>query len=583
MSELAQSWLEQQCRSIPGVSGGLVLLAVDNGDDASPVACWPEGSTPSGQLAAAARQAMRRGRPVMLGQKTAGEDEASASTIAYPLLSGERAIGVVAVEVSERSSIRQQDVMGLLKLGSTLFEMLLAQQHAENRSQLKTVLELVALALDQKNFQQAATTIATQLAIQLSCSRVSIGFMRGNHVTVRALSHSARHGVKTNLLRDIAVAMEEAIDQDTALVWPGDQHVNHAHRKLARRNHDAAVCTLPLVTDGRFIGAITFERHDNVPFDANTVELYTHVAALIGPVLELKHRNDRWLIVRFMHSLADGLHKLFGPRHAMLKLTAVVLAAMVSYLSIVQGPYRVTAQAALEGSVQRAVVAPVDGFITESSVRAGDIVEVGQLMGAFDDRDLDLEHRRLSSEKARYSREYRSALAEHDRAQVAIINARISQADAELQLIEHQLQRMQIEAPFTGVVVSGDLSQSLGSPVQRGDVLFEVAPLDAWRLMLEVDEHDMQAMKLGQSGKLKLAGLPDTPLDFTVSRITPVSEAADGSNYFRIEAELVDAPELLRPGMEGVGKIEIGERRLLWIWTHRMFDWMRLAAWSWLP
>jgi len=583
MSELAQSWLEEQCRSIPGVSGGLVLLAVNDGNDASPVACWPQGAAPSGQLAAAARQAMRRGRPVVLGQKTAEEDVQSASTIAYPLMSGEQAIGVVAVEVGAGSSIRQQDVISLLKLGSTLFEMLLAQQHAENRSQLKTVLELVALALDQKNFQQSATTIATQLAIQLSCSRVSIGFLRGNHVTVRALSHSARHGVKTNLLRDISAAMEEAIDQDTALVWPGEQHVNHAHRKLARRNHDAAVCTLPLVNDGHFIGAITFERQENTPFDASMVELYTHVAALIGPVLELKHRNDRWLIVRMMHSVADGLHKLLGPRHAVLKLTAVVLAAMVAYMSIAQGPYRVTAQAALEGSVQRAVVAPVDGFITESSVRAGDIVEAGQLMGAFDDRDLDLEHRRLSSEKARHAREYRSAMAEHDRAQVSIINARISQADAELQLIEHQLQRMQIQAPFNGVVVSGDLSQSLGSPVERGDVLFEVAPLDAWRLMLEVDEHDMQSVKIGQQGRLKLAGLPGTTLEFSVSRITPVSEAADGSNYFRIEAELIDAPAILRPGMEGVGKIEIGDRRLLWIWTHRMFDWLRLTAWSWLP
>jgi len=99
MSELAQSWLEEQCRSIPGVSGGLVLLAVNDGNDASPVACWPQGAAPSGQLAAAARQAMRRGQPVVLGQKTAGEGAQSASTVAYPLLSGEQAIGVVAVLV----------------------------------------------------------------------------------------------------------------------------------------------------------------------------------------------------------------------------------------------------------------------------------------------------------------------------------------------------------------------------------------------------------------------------------------------------------------------------------------------------
>ena len=583
MSELAQSWLERQCRSIQGVSRGLVLLAVNNEDVSTPVACWPAGTTPGGQLSAAARQAMRSSRPVVLKQNSASGVQSSASTLAYPLLGQDRAIGVVAVELPAAAAGKQQDVMALLKLGGVLFEMLLEQQHAENRTQLKTVLELVALALEQDSFQHAATAVATQLAILLSCSRVSIGLMRGHHMTVRALSHSARHGVKTNLLRDISIAMEEAIDQDTALVWPGENQLNHAHRKLAERNNDAAVCTLPLVNDGRHIGAITFERQDNIPFDKNTVEVYSHVAALIGPVLELKHRNDRWLIVQLAQAVCEKLKQLFGPRHVTLKLASLALAGALAGLWFATGEHRVTANASLEGSIQRAVVAPIDGYIMESGVRAGDIVQAGQLMGAFDDRDLGLEYQRLASEKARYAREYRSAMAEHDRAQVSIINARISEADAQLQLIEKQLERMQIQAPFTGVVVSGDLSQSLGSPVERGEVLFEVAPLDTWRLILEVDEHDMQSVAIGQQGRLKLAGLPDTTFGFSVSRITPVTEAADGGNYFRIEAELADAPDILRPGMEGVGKIEIGERRLLWIWTHRMLDWFRLTTWSWWP
>jgi hypothetical protein len=35
--------------------------------------------------------------------------------------------------------------------------------------------------------------------------------------------------------------------------------------------------------------------------------------------------------------------------------------------------------------------------------------------------------------------------------------------------------------------------------------------------------------------------------------------------------------------MEGVGKIEIDRRRLVWIWTHSIVDWLRLALWRWLP
>ena len=70
---------------------------------------------------------------------------------------------------------------------------------------------------------------------------------------------------------------------------------------------------------------------------------------------------------------------------------------------------------------------------------------------------------------------------------------------------------------------------------------------------------------------------------FVVDKITPVSNAKDGSNFFKIEASLQDPPEHLRPGMKGVGKVDVGERRYIWIWTHRMIDWMRLWVWSWWP
>jgi hypothetical protein len=32
-----------------------------------------------------------------------------------------------------------------------------------------------------------------------------------------------------------------------------------------------------------------------------------------------------------------------------------------------------------------------------------------------------------------------------------------------------------------------------------------------------------------------------------------------------------------------VGKIHVEERRLAWIWTRTLTDWVRLRLWSWLP
>src|SRR5262249_48799043 len=74
-----------------------------------------------------------------------------------------------------------------------------------------------------------------------------------------------------------------------------------------------------------------------------------------------------------------------------------------------------------------------------------------------------------------------------------------------------------------------------------------------------------------------------TPLRMALSKITPVTVAEEGRNSFRIEARLAELGPQLRPGMEGVAKIETGQRSLVWIWTRAVVEWLRLVAWEYLP
>jgi hypothetical protein len=62
-----------------------------------------------------------------------------------------------------------------------------------------------------------------------------------------------------------------------------------------------------------------------------------------------------------------------------------------------------------------------------------------------------------------------------------------------------------------------------------------------------------------------------------------VTTSREGRNFFRVEARLDGASERLRPGMEGVAKIAIEDRKLVWIWTHKAQNWLRLFLWTWLP
>jgi multidrug resistance efflux pump len=243
-------------------------------------------------------------------------------------------------------------------------------------------------------------------------------------------------------------------------------------------------------------------------------------------------------------------------------------------------PWRVSAPARLEGAVQRAVVAAADGFLQQVNVRPGDRVTAGQLLGQLSSQDLELERRRRESEMRQHENAYRAAQARNDRTQMVVSQSRAAEAQALLSLAETQLERSQLVAPFDGVVIKGDLTQNLGAPVKKGEVLMVLSPGDNYRLMVEVDETDIAAVRIGQRGALALAARPEQPLAFTTRRIVPLATAADGRNYFEVEASLDAAQPDLRPGLSGVAKIDAGYRPLAWLLFHRAADWLRMAVWT---
>lgn len=591
----AQSWLTLQCSIIRGVRRGVVVLNDPDQDTFQPAGIWPASDQSIDHtLQAAAELAMTERRGVVTGPQAGdGSDITGAARryIGYPLLVDRQLCGVVAIEIEALPESRLRGVMRQLQWGLAWLEVMLRrgsrQLSTVPRDRLITVLQQVATCLDHPGFQAAATAVVTELSTRLGCERVSIGFVHGKHVRVRALSHSAQFGKQTNLIRTIGAAMDEALDQARSVVYPtmdeAGVQLNRAHARLADQHDTVYVCSVPFSDNGKLTGVFTFERSSGEAFDRNTVDLCQHVAAVTGPILASKRREDRWIPVKLWESFSTQVARLTGPNYPVRKLVALALLVLGVFVSFASWEYRITADAALEGAVRRVVVAALDGYIDEVHVRPGDIVEEGQLLATLDDSVLQLEKVKWSSQQSQFFHQQRDALAQHERAESRIIRAKREQAEAQLALLTEQIARTRITAPFDGLIVSGDLSQSLGAPVERGDVLMEVAPLKEYRVVLAVEEGEIFAVREGQNGQLALASVPGTVFPFVVDKITPVATAAEGRNTFRVEARLTASSDALRPGMDGAGKIEAGQQKLIWIWTHKLTNWLRLFIWRWLP
>jgi len=452
-------------------------------------------------------------------------------------------------------------------------------------------LEMQARAHAHARFAPAAVAVLADLAQLLACERVSLGLIAGGKPELVAQSTGTDLDPALALNLALARAMAEACERRTTVIHPLPEGRGvasaAAHALLMKHNGDVPVCSVPLVAaagegDGAqpVTGVMLFERREG--FDAHSLRLAKDAALFVGPLLELKHQVERPWQVRLRERLWQRGGARWGQEAAPWRLVALaaVLALLVAGLWPAQ--FVVVAPARLEGVIQRVLAAPADGYIASVEARPGDAVKAEQLLVTLQDRDSSLQRDRWAAESSQADRQYRDALTKDDAAQIVITRSKLEQAQAQLALAEHELERTRLRAPFDGVVIQGDLAQSIGAPVKRGQTLLTVAPGRALKVVIEVDEQDALLPAVGQKARVLFAADGQATQSFTIGRVSPVAVTLDGRNVFEVEGTLADnaqATQGLRPGQRGVARIELGRQMQARSWWLRLSNAWRRLAW----
>lgn len=569
-------WLALLRQELSSLEEAVLVLGPADQGPFRPVITHPEDTPCSAVLMRLCEQVMQMRRP--LSQRS--------DTLTYwvvPIQQGGALLGVFGVSAKSLSAAQRQWLQWGLGWILTRTE---TYQHAgdsELSERLMLLLDLLMSSIGGHSLQDACQAVLSQAAVNLNCDRISLGFAAGQSVRMHTLSNSAEFTRRIDLVQAIESAMNEAVDQGQSLLWPAQQtglDTFQAHQALIREQGNHTVLTVPFITDADNYGAICFEWSS--PPDDRQPELAESIASVLGRIL-LEKRQSELSLPSYLGRRTKQLGKrLFGPRYLGTKLLLLLCISVSAFFYIAEGTFRLSADARLEGAMNRSLSAPFDGYVMTAYYRAGQTVTEGEILAELDDRDLRLEQLRWQSQLTQYERQMRLSQAQRDTAQARVAAAQVEQAEAQLALTNTLLSRTQIRAPFTALITQGDLSQDLGLPVTKGQVLFELAPLDEYRLVLDLSETDMAHIREGQQGQLVLKAFPETRIDFEVIRVTPVAEARDGKNLFRVEAEVFQLLPAMRPGMEGVAKVEVSERRLIWIWTRTLVDWTRLQWWRWL-
>ncbi len=581
--KFSQQWLEIVCSLLPDVESAIFMMPGKKSNQLRTLAKWPADLKKINDFAAVVKYALKKQQASCFPKAVKTEQQVF-DLFSLPVIIGTKLLGIVIIKTRQQSTARQKVILHTLKQSIKWLQLATPSQ-TQSDDFYNRVVALLASCFEQSSYQQGLVSLVTELTRTFNCERVAFAEYKKQYSHIVALSNSASFDNRSNLVQKIADAMDEAIEQDKLLVFPAPEAkvIQRAHLELARKFGIGSICTLPLIHNQQIYGAVSLLRAEENPFDNETQKLFEQALSLITPYLALQQAQEKNLFFKIAATLKKQLQKIFGVQHLVAKLATLAAVLLIIISSQIEGEFRVTADAVLEGKIQRVVAAPFSGYLLSASVRAGDTVLQGDLMASLNDSDIKLQLTQLRGKLEKSRREYRQAQSTRELVKVRVINAQISQIKAEIELAQQQLERVNLSAPFDGVVIEGDLSQTLGSPVERGDTLFKIAPLEGYRIILKVDESQISYIEKNQTGVLILPSLSEHDFPLTIEKITVAAKADDGANIFRVEASLQDASDQLRPGMQGIAKINAGRARLLWIWTHEITDWLRLWFWSWWP
>jgi multidrug efflux pump subunit AcrA (membrane-fusion protein) len=146
---------------------------------------------------------------------------------------------------------------------------------------------------------------------------------------------------------------------------------------------------------------------------------------------------------------------------------------------------------------------------------------------------------------------------------------------AEIELLQQQLTNLEIRSPIDGLVVAGDLEKAEGAPLEMGQTVFEIAPLDRMVAEIAIDESEIPYARPGMDVSIKLNAFPFRKWQGTVQSISPSTEIVKDDSVFIAEVEIVNAEMLLKPGMEGSAKIVADRAPLGWSLFHRPYESLR--------
>lgn len=646
-----QEMLDLQCKIVAAEYGAFWV----KGPDGKPIILnsWPN-KLEGNQIAQAVRELLQQSAQSGFERQTSHvlkvspegqEDEPGigAHVFVTILRAAGQTAGVTTVVADCHDASIINATVPMRELAAGLYEVFVqresARQAQADAQNVRNAVALLGTTQEAEGFTGAALNLVNELARQLKCSRVTLGWVKGRGINVVAMSDTEELKRHSEYVRLMEVAMGECLDQQQPVVYPVPENaeqllaeaVVYSHKKLLANDKGSHIVSIPLRLRDEWIGVLTLERED--AFDGMLVTQLQLISDVAAPQLADRFESDRWLVGHAWKSIKWLASYLVGPKHVGWKMLSIAIMIALIYVFIGSMPYKISADFTMEAQSKRIIPAPYEGDLAEVRIRPGADVKAGEVLAILNTTELKLQLGEAVSQLHVYSLQRQKARAENKIAEAQQAEAAIGQTQAKINLLQYQIDKSTIRSPIDGVVLTGDWYDKVGGVVEKGKAMFEVAPLTDLIPILRISEQDIDTIESSihetgglPTGSLTTRSQPDQDFKFLVRQIVPLATPVNGQNVFEIRSRFAtddwsatadyaendtvvfngilyraaddsgpgsragvvepgtddkvwQRANWLRPGMEGLARVDMGKRRIWWVATHRITDMIRLWMW----
>ena len=475
-----------------------------------------------------------------------------------------------------QSSLRQQWLLGFVSksIAGWFQHRNLIQQEHKTRS-LNDTIGLVH-SLDQtKTIPQASMVIVNHLRRLCDAEQVALSFCESAKTgTLKAISDVEQIDLSSESNKIVINACNQAILEGKPLCFPSPEGENSpallALESYCNVNGHEACVNIPLVVDegtrtiGSVLVAATQEQIAN-----------EHSQNYLGRMVQMSSGHLD-VVMRANRGVRDIVKsKLLSFRKSKFTKTCLIGFAAAALLLCVPLPYRVGCDCEVQPVLRRFVASPHDGILEKTFVESGDIVEANQIVAHLDGRQMRIELSVLRAELAGAKKRHDSSLAQGDVAASHIARSEMKRHQSKIEILEQQVTNLEVRTPIAGIVVSGDLEKVQGAPLEMGQTLFEIAPLDEMVAEIGIPESEIRYVKPGMTVGIKLDSFPFKTWKGTVEKIHPRNEIINDESVFVAQVVLDNDAQQLRPGMQGSAKISTSMSPIGWNLFHTSWEAVR--------